>query len=46
MAKEIAGSRCLPARRPVGSAKTASSRDEEKKIIFNAVKKRRLVARE
>ena len=30
-AKEIAGSRCLPARRPVGGARTASGRDEEKR---------------
>ena len=31
MAREITGSRCLPARRPVGGERTASGRDREKR---------------
>ena len=43
MVREIIRSRCLSVRRPVGGARTVSSRNEEK--IFSAVRKR-LAARE
>ena len=54
VAREITGSRCLPARRPVGGVRTASgnvwhresaSEDEIEKIC-TAVRKRRLAPRE
>ena len=45
MAKEIARSRCLPARRPVGGARTASGRDEEKRKFF-VLRERLLAERE
>ena len=39
VAKQIARSRCLPARRRVGGERTVSGREEEKRI-FTAVQKR------
>ena len=42
---QIAGSRCLPARRRVGGERAASGREEEK-MIFTAVRKRLLEVRE
>ena len=42
MARELIRSRCLPPRRPVGGARTASGRDEEKRRFF--VLRKRLLA--
>ena len=42
---QIAGSRCLPARRRVGGEKTVSGKEQEK-MIFTAVRKRRLEVRD